>query len=212
MIVKSIAYYRKKLGLSQEDVVSREPGKMRHHEHYTTARGDYTSGKWLESAVLIEKAIDEYKHSLNDCYMLCDDINVINITGDDVSPEKDEKLEEYDILPDSLEYYELLRSIILSYLKCRSDCRIRAATADGEFFDKYLPGHFHYLQFNYFKCELSKLVVYCKYSAYKIHYTIIYLTIQHYVISIFDVISTTYSKFVEQSSRSSINISCSRAF
>lgn len=212
MIVNSIAYYRKKLGLSKEDVVSREPGKMHHQQFYTSARSAYTSGEWLKSAVLIEKAIKEYKNSLNDCYLVCDDINVINITGDDVSPEKDNKLEEYEILPDSLEYYELLRSIVLSYLKCRSDCRVRTATVDGEFFDKYLPGHFHYLQFNYFKCELLNLVLYYKYSAYRINYTIIYLTIQHYVISIFDVISTLYSKFVEQSSRSSINISCSRAF
>lgn len=153
MILDALKYYRKHLNLSKDDIISREPGLQSHQQHYLTAKQSYNNGQWLKSAENFELAIALYKESLNDCLLLCEDVVFVNMTTSLLSEDKKEKLEEYGLMPDSMEYYNLLRNIIVPYLKCRIDCHNRMATVNGKYHDKYLSGHFHYLQFDYFKCK-----------------------------------------------------------
>lgn len=155
MILKALQYYREKLQLSRDNITSREPGLLPHHEHYLTGKTAYNAKEWLKSADNMEAALLQYKSTLNDCLMMCDDAVFVNMSRSDINKETMMKFEDLKITLDSMEYYTLLQNMIIVYLKCHTDCHKWMATVNGEYFDKYLAGHFHYLQYDYYKCKFA---------------------------------------------------------
>lgn len=154
MILNAIKYYREQLELTNNDFPSREAGLLTHHEHYLAGRTAYNDENWLESADQFEAALVKYKETLSNCLILCDDVLFLNMTQEFVDPGINIKLKKMKLAPDTMDYYTLLRSIIHNYLTCHTKCHSWMATVNGEYFDKYLAGHFHYLQFDYFKTSL----------------------------------------------------------
>ena len=78
---------------------------------------------------------------------------MVNLTQKDMNLQKKAKFDEYSFVPDTMEYYQLLVTIITEVLACRVNCHRRVAIIEGEFVEQYLSSQFHYLQFNYYKCE-----------------------------------------------------------
>ena len=78
---------------------------------------------------------------------------MVNLTQKDMNLQKQAKFDEYSFVPDTMEYYQLLVTIIREVLACRVNCHRRVATIEGEFVEQYLSSQFHYLQFNYYKCK-----------------------------------------------------------
>ena len=153
MIITSISYYRKHLELAQTEFLYREPGMKTHQITYEAARAAYSKDKWLESSDLLEQALEQYETALNDCLLMCEDVVYVNFTQNGFTEEQVVLLEDIEMLPDAMEYYQLLKVIIQNHLKCRTNCHNWMATVNGDYYDRYLPGHFHHLQFSYFKCE-----------------------------------------------------------
>ena len=168
MILNALRYYREKLELSNDDFPSREPGLLLHHEHYLEGKKAYERKDWQESADHMEAALSQYKDTLYNCLTLCDDVLLLNMTHQSIDMKTNNLLDELKLIPNSMEYYTLLQNVIQTYLTCQTRCHSWMATVNGKHFDKYLAGHFHYLQYNYFK---SKAIIYLL-SAYSNNYTV----------------------------------------
>ena len=97
--------------------------------------------------------MNEYMAAMNECQLMCEDVVYVNFTDPRMSLTKFKILEEAEIVPDSMEYYQLLKVIVEKYLKCRTDCDSWMATINGKYYPKYLPGHFNHLQYAYYKCK-----------------------------------------------------------
>ena len=107
----------------------------------------------MESSDHFERSLTLYQEALNKCLLLCEDVLAVNLTQEDMNPQKKAKFDDYSFVPDTMEYYQLLVTIIKEVLECRVSCPSRVATIEGKFVDKYLSSQFHYLQFDYYKCE-----------------------------------------------------------
>ena len=79
----------------------------------------------------------------------------VNLTQRDMSPQKKAKFDEYEFVPDTMEYYPLMVTIVKELLECRIGCHGEMANNNLEVIENYLSVHFHYLQFCYYKCEFS---------------------------------------------------------
>ena len=53
-----------------------------------------------------------YKAELSDCQLLCEDVFTVNLTQPDMNEQKREHFEEYSLVPDSMEYYQLMATLI----------------------------------------------------------------------------------------------------
>ena len=87
-----------------------------------TGKKAYNNELWLEAADHFEKALDLYKHELSDCQLLCEDVLVVNLTQPDMNDQKRALFEEYSLIPDTMEYYQLMATLIkdVSVLVCES--------------------------------------------------------------------------------------------
>ena len=79
----------------------------------------------------------------------------VNLTQKDMSLQKKAKFDEYEFVPDTMEYYPLLVTIVKEVLVCRIGCHEEMASKHLEVVENYLSLHFHYLQFCYYKCEFG---------------------------------------------------------
>ena len=153
MIVSSIAFYRKELGLKADEYISVEPGLSPHQQAYKEGRRAYEAKEWLKSVELVESAVDLYLKDLEECRLCCEDILALNMSKY-ISVEKATLLSEHSITLDSVEYYQLLLFQINRLLECRAECRVRMDTLNGKYHEKYLPLLFSYMQFDFFKRKL----------------------------------------------------------
>ena len=78
----------------------------------STGKQVYHQDKWLEAADLFESSLAVFQTDLSDCYLLCDDLIQVNLTEPNINTMKKSLLDEYGFQPDTMEYYELLRSSI----------------------------------------------------------------------------------------------------
>ena len=117
-----------------------------------TGKAAYDHQMWLKSSDHFERSLTLYSETLNDCALRCEDILVVNLTQRDMNPQKKAKFEEYSFVPDTMEYYQLLVTVIREVLACRVNCQRSMATIEGDFVNQFLSSQFHYLQFNYYKC------------------------------------------------------------
>ena len=76
------------------------------------AKHDYNQQHWLESADGFEKGLVLYQEALQDCYMMCEDIIQVNLTDPNMDSQKITLYEDIKISADSMEYYELLATIV----------------------------------------------------------------------------------------------------
>ena len=159
MIINSIQFYKKQLSLDADDFPSREPGMKSHHLKYQESKEAYGEQKWSEAVELMEEAVNEYMTTVNECRLMCEDVVYVNFTDPKMSVSKFEFLEEAELSPDSMEYYQLLKAIAHKYLTCRTNCDVQMATIRGKYYHGYLPGHFNHLQYAYYKCELSVIII-----------------------------------------------------
>ena len=67
----------------------------------------YGSERWLEAVDWFELSLLNFKSSLEDCYLLCEDVVNVNLTQPDMSPMKKELLQEYGFKSDTMEYYDI---------------------------------------------------------------------------------------------------------
>ena len=118
-----------------------------------TGKAAYEQQMWLKSSDYFERSLTLYPEALNDCALRCEDILVVNLTQKDMNPQKKAKFEEYSFVPDTMEYYQLLGTVIREVLACRVNCQRSVAIIEGNFVNQFLSSHFHYLQFNYYKCR-----------------------------------------------------------
>ena len=81
----------------------------------------------------------------------------MNITDKDMNPEKKDKLDTYSLSVDTLDYHSLLVTAVQEVLECRVGCHDDIARINGDAVQNYLPIHFHFLQFAYYKCEWWRL-------------------------------------------------------
>ena len=154
MCSDGLSYYRRQLGLKDDQVMYRIPGKSPHHESYLIAKTAYESSDWQKSVTTFEEALVLYDTALEHCHLVCEDSLYLNLTQHGVSPQKMAKFEEHSLKVDSMEYYALLTVIIREVLGCRIGCVDKLATIEGVHVDRYLENHFHYLQFAYYKLGL----------------------------------------------------------
>lgn len=119
----------------------------------------YTNEHYLEAVDLIETALPLYREALDRCLLMCEDILVMNITDEDMTEGMREIMEHYStrIQPDMLDYYSVLTTAIREVLECRVRCHDDVARVKGKVLEDYLPHHFHYLQYSYYKCKWSLL-------------------------------------------------------
>ena len=115
----------------------------------------YESEHYLEAVDLIESSLPLYVEALDQCLLLCEDMLVMNITEENMGEDMREILEYYAeaLTPDMLDYHSVLTRAIKEVLECRVRCHDDVARVKGVVLVDYLPHHFHYLQFAYFKCK-----------------------------------------------------------
>lgn len=68
----------------------------------------YNREQWLEAMDAFENSLTLFKEALNDCYLLCEDVIYLNLTQPNMNSIKKSLLEEYGLISDTMEYYELL--------------------------------------------------------------------------------------------------------
>lgn len=154
MCSEGLAYYRRQLGLKDDQVVYRIPGRLPHHEAYLKAKAAYEREEFQQSATDFENALVLYNEALDHCRHLCEDSLRINITQHGMSAQKMAKFNQHSLTPNSMEYYTTLSHIVREVIGCRIGCADKLATVEGVRIDNYLPNHFHYLQFDYYKLGL----------------------------------------------------------
>ena len=115
----------------------------------------YDQENFLETVDLIESSLPLYREALDRCLLLCEDMLVMNTTEPDMSDGMREILDYYKpaLAPDTLDYHSVLTFAVRELLECRVRCHDDVARVRGEVLGQYLPHHFHYLQFSYYKCE-----------------------------------------------------------
>ena len=123
----------------------------------SSAVGDYENENFLEAVDLIESALPLYLEALDRCQLLCEDMLVMNITETDMNDGMREVLQHYtnSLRPDTLDYHSVFGTAIRELLQCRVRCHDDVARVKGKLLGDYLPHHFHYLQFSYYKRELA---------------------------------------------------------
>lgn len=72
----------------------------------------YGQNNWLEAIDSFEASLVLFKDSLEDCYLLCEDMVHLNMTEPDMSPMKRDLLTEYGFKIDSMEYYDIMVTAI----------------------------------------------------------------------------------------------------
>lgn len=118
----------------------------------------YDKQHWLEAVDHFEDALRLYLSALDRCQLLCQDQLVVNLSRN-LNPQKRAKFMEYNFVPDSVEFYPLLETLVREVLRCRLGCHDEVAMVNGERMEEgFLNQHFHYLQFCYYKCEWAGLM------------------------------------------------------
>ena len=117
----------------------------------------YEKEHYLEAVDNFESALPLYHEALSNCYLLCEDMLVMNITDDNMSTTFQDMLDFYGLTVDMMDYYPLLMTAVKELLECRIRCHDDVARINGQVYENYLPNHFHYLQFSYYKCECAVL-------------------------------------------------------
>lgn len=86
---------------------------------------------------------------------MCEDILTMNITDSNMTEGMREIMQHYSTIlsADMLDYYSVLTTAIREVLECRVHCHDDVARIKGQVRKDYLPIHFHYLQFSYYKCK-----------------------------------------------------------
>ncbi|XP_064394427.1 endoplasmic reticulum protein SC65-like [Halichondria panicea] len=156
----NLPFYREQLGLEQDQFVSREPIVSPSQTKFVAGKKAYNEEKWAEAVEQFESSLLLYQEELSTCRLLCEDVLSINLTQPDMNEQKRKLFEEHSLVPDAMEYYDLLALIVQEVLSCRVGCMEQVATKEGEVIEGYLPVHFNFLQYSYYKLEqLNKAVV-----------------------------------------------------
>ena len=79
----------------------------------SAAKQAYGSQRWLEASDLFELSLVKFRESLEDCYLLCEDVVHVNLTQPDMSPIKNALLREYGFQSDTMEYYEIQQLAVM---------------------------------------------------------------------------------------------------
>ena len=72
----------------------------------------YNEEKWLEAVEHFEGSLLLYQEELSTCRLLCEDVLSINLTQPDMNEQKRKLFEEHSLVPDAMEYYDLLALIV----------------------------------------------------------------------------------------------------
>lgn len=153
LVAGNVPFYRRVLSLEQDEFVWREPPTQPHQDLFLEGLKSYESEHYLEAVDLIESALPMYRQALDQCLLLCEDMLVMNITESDMSQGMRDVLAHYSQLltPDMLDYHTVMATAVREVLECRVRCHDDVARVKGEVLQDYLPHHFHYLQFSYYK-------------------------------------------------------------
>lgn len=157
MAINSLNFYRSKLNISQDYLMYREPGQLAHNKAYIAGVSAYQNNQWLKAVDNFELGVSSLLEAMNECRLMCEDIVFINLTHYEISVNRQEQ-EMFRL--NSMEWHQLVHSLVRSLLVCRTQCLDKMATINGVYKAKYLSDHFNHLQFAYFKC-LSVFTLLC---------------------------------------------------
>ena len=120
----------------------------------------YENEHYLEAVDHIETSLPLYRKALDQCCLMCEDMLVMNITDSNMSSQLREILHHYrdSLSVDMLDYHAVLVTAVREVLECRVRCHDDVARVKGRLLEDYLPNHFHFLQFAYYKCEWGGVV------------------------------------------------------
>lgn len=85
------------------------------HDNYCSlfsGRHSYNREHWLEAADHFEQALTLYKEALSNCYLICEDRIDVNLTQPNMNPQKKAIYEDYSLKAETMEYYELLVTVV----------------------------------------------------------------------------------------------------
>lgn len=153
LVKSNVDFYRKTLKLGSDEFVWRETPILPHQDRFLAGVKAYEKESYLEAVDLIESALPLYIEALRNCELLCEDLLVMNITEPNMSAGMRAVLDHYmDALEqDTLDYHSVMAHAIRELLECRVHCHSDLARVQGDALEDYLPHHFHYLQFAYYK-------------------------------------------------------------
>ncbi|XP_071955524.1 prolyl 3-hydroxylase 1-like isoform X2 [Antedon mediterranea] len=129
-IMKSNLEYYESISASKEAFVDLE--QELHQAHFRKGLDYYQAQNWTGVIYEMEESLKAYWVADLECRALCEG--------------------KYDDR-DFLDLYEAISNHYASTLHCKEGCESVLANFEGAEYEKYLPQHFHFLQFAYFKVE-----------------------------------------------------------
>ncbi|KAM9384081.1 prolyl 3-hydroxylase 2 [Pholidichthys leucotaenia] len=143
---QNLEQYKDLQGVKESHFVDRE---ARPHQHsFTTAVKLYDRGDYEGAITLFEEALVEYYKADVDCRALC---------------QGPQKFEGHDHLRYRYSFHELVSDHFTQVLHCEHECVRDLATRPGRLspMENYLPLHYDYLQFAYFKVDGMEEALQC---------------------------------------------------
>uniref|UniRef100_A0A8C9TKI5 procollagen-proline 3-dioxygenase n=1 Tax=Scleropages formosus TaxID=113540 RepID=A0A8C9TKI5_SCLFO len=141
-------------GVKEEDFIDREA--RQHQKAFTMGVKHYDSGDYEKAIEHFEEALLEYFNADVECRVLCE------------GPQKFADNEHLHYRPS---LYELISDHLMQVLHCKHECVRDLATRPGRLspMENYLPLHYDYLQFAYFKANKVSEALECAQSYLLFH-------------------------------------------
>ncbi|XP_074659759.1 prolyl 3-hydroxylase 2-like isoform X2 [Tubulanus polymorphus] len=128
-MIRNIHQYREMSDVSDSDFINMEAYK--HQQLYSKGSRDYLEEKWLDVIDRMEGAIAGFMEQLESCEAMCEEtINHRNRNTD---------------------FVVALADHYSDVIKCSSKCSNKLSTVHGKFVFDYIPDHYNYLQYAYYK-------------------------------------------------------------
>ncbi|KAJ8277058.1 hypothetical protein GJAV_G00071000 [Gymnothorax javanicus] len=150
----NLEQYKAMEGVREEHFVDREA--RLHQKAFTMGVKLYDKGEYEEAIDYFEKALTEYYKADVECRVLC---------------EGPQNFGEHDHLDYRPSLYELMSDHFTQVLHCQHECVRDLATRPGRLspMENYLPLHYDYLQFAYFKVDRIQEAMQCAQSYLLFH-------------------------------------------
>ncbi|XP_019735738.1 prolyl 3-hydroxylase 2 [Hippocampus comes] len=143
---KNLEQYKDQQGVKENHFVDRE---ARPHQHsFSAAVTLYEQGDYVGASQLFEEALVEYYKADVECRALC---------------QGQHQFEDHDHLRYRYSLYEVISDHFTQVLHCEHECVRDLATRPGRLspMENYLPQHYDYLQFAYYKMEKVEEALQC---------------------------------------------------
>jgi FK506-binding protein 2 len=158
---RNIPLYRRDLGLRDSEFMWREeaPGVREYHRLYLEGDVAYHGQNWTVAVDRFERSLRLLLQDLQNCYDLCEDIQLLNFTSSGMSTDRADVLRRFFYTPDAREFPLLMESMVVQYLGCRQECWADVDRINDTTFENTLTTMLNYLQYCYYQVGESALAV-----------------------------------------------------